>query len=158
MLRFDCSRIGVRVSRKLGLVTLCLILSACDGPMGFMAGGELRGTVAEPPETWQLASDGGFAELETRPNDPYSINLAYVQLNGELYIYAGDTRTNWVQHIEQDSRVRLKVGEMIYPVQAERVNDRAELVAFAAEWASRSMFQRDPMQFEEVWLYRLKAR
>lgn len=50
------------------------------------------------------------------------------------------------------------MDETIYPVQALRVSDDDEFDAFAVEWASRSMFQRDPKQFDEVWLYRLEAR
>jgi hypothetical protein len=33
-----------------------------------------------------------------------------------------------------------------------------ELSEFASIWANSSMFQRDPMNFEEVWLYRLEKR
>ncbi len=144
--------------RTLSIAALSVTLMACEGPFGFMSGDELSGSVAEPPATWQFDEDYGFAELETRPEDPYSINLAYVQLKGQLYIYAGDTRTNWVQHIEQNPLIRFRLNETIYPVQAVRVNDQDELTAFAVEWTSRSVFQRDPLQFEEVWLYRLEAR
>ena len=146
------------VFRVLLLATLSMVLAACDGPLVFMAGGELSGTVAEPPATWQFDEDSGLAQLETRPEDPYSINLAYVQLDGRLYIYAGDTRTAWVEHIAQNPLIRIRVDETIYPLRAVRVNDNDELTKFAALWASRSMFQRDPMQFDEVWLYRLEAR
>ncbi len=96
--------------------------------------------------------------MESLPEDPYSINLAYLQLDGRLYIYAGNTRTNWVEHIEQSPLVRILVKETIYPVRAVRVTNDEELAEFATQWTSRSMFQRDPMQFDEVWLYRLKAR
>ena len=143
--------------RTFVLLTLAMALTACDTPMLFTAGGELSGSVQNAPATWQFAEDSGLAQLETRPTDPYSINLAYVQLDGRLYIYAGNTRTNWVEHIEQNALVRIRVNEIIYPARAERVTDNDELVAFAAEWAGRSMFQRDPMQFDEVWLYRLEA-
>lgn len=142
----------------LGLIALTLALSACSGPFIFMSGGELSGAVQQPPAQWTFEESSALAQLETRPEDPYSINLAYVQMNGQLYIYAGDTRTNWVQHIEQNPFIRIRVGETIYPVKALRVEDKDELTAFAAEWAGRSFFQRDPMQFDEVWLYRLESR
>lgn len=79
-------------------------------------------------------------------------------MGGQLYVYAGDTRTNWVQHIEKNPMVRIRIDEVIYPVRAVRVDDRQELVEFAGQWTSGSMFQRDPLQFDEVWLYRLVAR
>lgn len=137
---------------------IVLCCSACEGPFLFAPGGALSGTPVEAPATWTLDEGYGFAELETRPEDPYSINLAYVQLDGRLYIYAGNTRTQWVMHIEQNPLVRLRLDEVIYSLSAERVDDHRELTAFAAEWTSRSVFQRDPMQFDEVWLYRLTAR
>ena len=126
--------------------------------MGFFSGSELQGSVVEPPSTWQFEKDGGFAEFETRPEDPYSVNLAYVQIEGRLYVYAGDTRTNWVQHIEKNPLVRIRIDEVIYPVKAVRVHDDSELRQFASVWAGRSVFQRDPMQVAEVWLYRLEKR
>jgi hypothetical protein len=146
------------VFRILSLATLSLVLVACDSPLVFTAGGKLSGSVTDPPATWQLDEESGLAQLESRPKDPYSINLAYVQLDGHLYIYAGNTRTNWVEHIEQNPLVRIRVDETIYPVRAVRVNDNDELTAFAARWKNGSVFQRDPMQFDEVWLYRLEAR
>ena len=140
------------------LGALSLLLVASEGPLFVTSGGQLRGVVQDAPAAWHFDQAAGFAQLETRPEDPYSINLAYVQLNGHLYVYAGDTRTNWVKHIEQNPLVRIRIDETIFPVRAVRVDDVAELRAFAAQWASRSMFQRDPMQFDEVWLYRLEGR
>ena len=144
--------------RVISLFTLSLTLAACDGPFGITSGGALSGTLEDPPAIWQLEEDSGLAQLETRPEDPYSVNLAYVQLDGHLYIYAGDTRTNWVKHIEQSPLVRILIGEALYPVRAMRVSDDTELAAFATQWTSRGTFQRDPLQFDEVWLYRLETR
>ena len=146
------------VFRIVSLVALSLVLLACEGPLVFTAGGELSGTVTDPPTTWQFANESGLAQLETRPEDPYSINLAYVQMDGRLYIYAGNTRTNWVEHIEEIPLVRIRVDETIYPVRAIRVIDNDEINDFAIQWSNRSVFQRDPVQFDEVWLYRLEAR
>ncbi len=134
------------------------MVSACDGPPHFMAGGALNGAVSDVPVVWQLDENSGLAQLETRPEDPYSINLTYVQMDGRFYIYAGDTRTNWVQHIEQNPLVRIRVDDAIYPARAVRVTGEDEIAEFAAIWVNLSAFQRDPIGFEEVWLYRLEAR
>jgi hypothetical protein len=134
------------------------MVSACDDPFILAAGGELSGTVTAVPDRWQLDEDSAVAQLETRPEDPYSINFTYVQLDGRFYVYAGDTRTNWVKHIEQSPLVRVRVQDLIYPALAVRVTSDDELLAFAAVWANLSAFQRDPMNFEEVWLYRLENR
>ena len=154
----ELTKLKLLMNRFLLITVSVFGLVACDGPMGFFSGGELQGTLTDPPTTWQFDESYGFAEFETRPEDPYSVNLAYVQMNERLYVYAGDTRTNWVQHIEQNPLVRISIEERIYPVRAVRVDDDAELTQFAAEWTSRSTFQRDPLQFEEVWLYRLETR
>ena len=142
----------------LSLSVSLLILSACDEPFILAAGGELSGTVTGVPDTWQLDDDSAVAQLETRPEDPYSINFTYVQLDGRFYVYAGDTRTNWVKHIEQSPLVRVRVQDSIYPARAIRVMSDEELSELAVVWVNLSMFQRDPMSFEEVWLYRLEAR
>ena len=142
----------------LSLSACLLILTACDGPFILAAGGDLSGTVKEAPNKWQLDEDSAVAQLETRPEDPYSINFTYVQLDGRFYVYAGDTRTNWVKHIEQSPLVRVRVQDNIYPARAIRVMSEEELSEFAGVWANLSVFQRNPMSFEEVWLYRLEAR
>ena len=146
------------MNRAVLLFALSLAMGACDGPFLATSGGALSGRIEDPPVPWEFEVDSAVAQLETRPNDPYSINLAYVQLDGRLYVYAGNTRTSWVEHIEQSPLVRIRVNETIYPVRAVRVVDDAELARFAARWAGRSMFQRDPMQFDEVWLFRLEPR
>jgi hypothetical protein len=38
------------------------------------------------------------------------------------------------------------------------VTSSEELNNFASVWTGLSAFQRDPMRFDEVWLYRLEAR
>ena len=118
----------------------------------------MEGPVAKPPSTWELDRDSALAQLETQPNDPYSINFTYVQLDGILYAYAGDTRTNWVANIEKNALVRVRLQNKIYEARATRVTSSEELNNFASVWTGLSVFQRDPMQFEEVWLYRLEAR
>ncbi len=123
-----------------------------------MSGGELSGAAADAPAVWALDEVSGLAQLETRPEDPYSINLTYVQMDGRFYVYAGDTRTNWVQHIEQNPLVRIRVGDTVYRAQAQRVTSIEEIADFAAIWVSRSAFQRDPNGLDEVWLYRLEPR
>jgi len=144
--------------RILSLTACLLVLSACEGPFILLPGGELTGNVAALPNSWQLNEAAAIAQLETRPEDPYSINFTYVQLNGRLYAYAGDTRTNWVQHIELNPLVRVRVQDTIYPARAVRVSRDDELAEFAAVWVDLSAFQRDPLGSEEVWLYRLEAR
>ena len=135
-----------------------LILAACNEPFILAAGGALEGPLAEAPSTWELDKDSALAQLETQPDNPYSVNFTYVQLDGRLYAYAGDTKTNWADNIEKNPLVRVRLQNKIYPARAIRVTGREELNNFASVWSSLSVFQRDPLQFEEIWLYRLEAR
>ena len=61
-----------------------LVLSACEDPFILAAGGELSGTVTETPDSWQLDKDSAVAQLETRPEDPYSIKCMFL-LRQEKY-------------------------------------------------------------------------
>ena len=142
----------------LSLSVCSLILAASNEPFILAAGGALEGPVADAPSTWELDRDSALAQLETQPNDPYSINFTYVQLDGRLYAYAVDNRTNWVANIEKNALVRVRLQNKIYAARATRVTSSEELDNFASVWTGLSVFQRDPMQFEEVWLYRLEAR
>ncbi len=147
------------IPHSTSVIALVLGLAVgCSGPLPLLSGGALSGAVAPTPAQWNFEEDYAVIQLETRPEDPYSVNIAYTLLDGSLYIYAGDTRTEWVQHMEADPRVRFRNGDVIYELRAERVLDRAEFAAFAEAWVSSSMFHRDPMELDEAWLYRLVAR
>ena len=140
------------------LLLLVLSAPACSGPFGLMSGGELTGEVKPVPSDWTFAGDVGTAQLETKPEDPYSVNLAYTLVDGALYINAGDTETQWVQNLTANPRVRLRVEGVLYELRADRVTDPDEIARFARAWTSQSAFRLDPTELEEVWIYRLHAR
>ena len=131
---------------------------ACNGPIGLAAGGRLEGAETPAPASWSGLEDTGTAQLETRPADPYSVNLAYTIVDGVLYLNAGDTETNWVQHMEADPQVRLRIDDRLYALRAERVTDAAEVDAFAEAWTGQSFFRRDPRELDQAWIYRLVSR
>ncbi len=142
------------------LLALPLVLAAlgCNGPMGLLPGGELNGEVRPAPADWAFAGDAGTVQLETRPEDPYSVNIAFTVLGGRLYINAGDTETQWVKNIASNPLVRLRLDGVLYDLRAERVMDADEIAAFAGAWTGQSMFRRDPTGLDEVWIYRLVSR
>lgn len=138
----------------------CLLLLAlgCNGPFLLLPGGELTGEATPIPTDWRFAGSSGTAQLETRPEDPYSVNIAYTVIDGALYINAGDTETRWVQNIADDARIRLRLGEALYEARAARISDPASIEAFGEAWTAQSFFRRDPRELEEVWLYRIVSR
>ncbi|MBW2420406.1 MAG: hypothetical protein JRH19_17830 [Deltaproteobacteria bacterium] len=140
------------------LLVTSLFALACDGPLLLMAGGQLEGPVKTAPADWSFAGDRGLCELETRPAEPYSVNIAYTVLNGVVYINAGDTETQWVENMAEDSNVRLRIDGNIYELRAERVTDRDEIARFGKAWTDQAFFHRDPTGLDPVWIYRLAAR
>jgi len=142
------------------LITILLLLSAlsCNGPFALLPGGKLDGETLPIPANWTFAGDYGTVQLETRPEDPYSVNIAYTVMNGRLYINAGDTETQWVQHMTANPLVRLRLEGSLYDLRADRVTDDAEIAEFGKAWTDQSIFRRDPAELDEVWVYRLVAR
>ena len=133
-------------------------LLSCNGPMGLLPGGQLEGETRATPTDWSFAGDAGTAQLETQGEEPYSVNLAYTILGGHVYVNAGGTETRWVQNMERDPLVRLRIDDGIYDLRAQRVVDGDEITAFAEAWTSQSFFRRDPLKYDEVWIYRLVQR
>ncbi|MGE4650031.1 MAG: hypothetical protein AAEJ53_04005 [Myxococcota bacterium] len=137
---------------------LAVIALACNGPLGLLPGGKLAGESRSTPSDWNGVAKSGTVQLETRPEDPYSVNISYRVLDGVLYINAGDTETEWVKNIAVNPDVVLRLDGSLYSLRAQRVSDPAEIARFGKEWTGQSMFLRDPANFDEVWVYRLTSR
>lgn len=144
------------------LALICLLALAfvpgCNGPLPFLSGGALEGEVQPAPDAWDFEDDFGVVQLETRPTEPYSVNIAYTLLDGRLYINAGDTETEWVKHMQADPRVRFRIDGAIYELTARRVTEAEEITAFGDAWTSHSSLHRHPNDLEVVWIYELTPR
>jgi hypothetical protein len=115
------------------LAVSVLVFSGCGGgPFLVFPGGELSGeVVTEPVTDWSFADDT-FVDVETRPGDPYSVELNYVVKDGQLYIDPAEGRT-WFDHLRADPRLRVRFGDKIYPVMAVLVGEPGELEGFDAD-------------------------
>jgi hypothetical protein len=123
---------SVRRTLRLLAVALLPALLACGGPFLVIPGGELSGeVVTEPVEDWSFASDH-FVDLETRPDDPYSVELNYVVRDGSLYVDPAEGRV-WLDHLRADPRARVRFGARVYPVTALLVGRPGELEGFDAD-------------------------
>lgn len=143
---------------RLCLIAVTLLgLLACGGPLAVFPGGALDGPVTPTPASFDFARDAGTVQLETRPEDPYSVNIACAVVGESLYISAGDTRTTWVENMDADPRVRLRVKGNVYELQAQRVEDPDEMDAFAEVWTQFS-WARDPRGLDQAFVYRLSPR
>lgn len=135
-----------------------LLLTGC-GPLVMIPGGELSGEVKPAPSDWSFTDDVDNVQLETRPEDPYSVNVWAVAANDAIYIASGrGSDASWAKHIAEDPRVRLRVGDAIYELQAEPTSDEAELDAFLAAAQKKYDFDPDPEQRETAVLFRLRPR
>ena len=122
------------------LSAVMLVVSACGGPFLVIPGGELSGEVVESvPADWSFV-DASFVDLETRPADPYSVELNYFVKDGRLYVDPAEGR-RWLDHIREDPDVRVRFDGKIYPLVAVRVTDSAELEGFDPE---RIVYRLDP--------------
>jgi hypothetical protein len=73
-----------------------------------------------------------FVDLETRPEDPYSIELNYFVREGKLYIDPTPGRT-WYTYLKANPRVRIRFGDEVYLVDAVLVGKPGELEGFDAD-------------------------
>ena len=146
------------MSLRILSVVLAVVAVGCSGPVSLLPGGKLDGEVRSAPSDWSFAGDYGTAQIETRPEDPYSVNIAYTVIDGRLYINAGDTETAWVKNLTAHPLLRLRMDGALYGVRSERVTDPDEIATFARAWTGQSMFRRDPVGLDQVWIYRLVAR
>lgn len=128
--------------RACALALFAVLGGACGGPLLVFPGGALSGTaVSEPVADWSFVTER-FLELETRPSDPYSVQLNYVVRDGQLYIDPAEGK-RWLEHLRADPRVRVRFGDRIYPLQAVLVGEPGELPGFDAD---RFIYRLDPRE------------
>ena len=133
-------------------------LAGCGGPFVLLPGGELSGTVTAAPADWSLLAEVGTVQLETAPGDPYSVNIWAIGMGPAVYVHAGANRSTWVEHMEADPRVRMRVGDALYELAAERVTEQPEFDRFAGAYDDK--YGRRPRNEDvgEAYLFRLSPR
>jgi len=150
--------------RTIILLLAALLLAAC-GPLGPFPGGELSGELErEPVSDWSFLDAHETVQLETRPDDPYSLNIWIARHGGRAYISTSlilgeenPAERAWVQHVGENPRVRLRVGRTLYELRALRVLDPGE--AAAALETLLAKYEVDPGErSNRAWIFRLDAR
>jgi hypothetical protein len=149
----------MRAKPILLLVAVFVVSAAgCGRPFILLPGGALEGTPAAVPESWSFTDGVDTVQLETRPAEPYSINIWVTTAGEQLYVHAGANRSTWVEHIEADPNVRLQVDESIYELAASRVEDQAEFDRFSAAYEKKYGSRPRNESVAEAYLFRLTAR
>ena len=132
----------MRRSQGLIIAIALTALSACGGPFLVFPGGELRGEVVDGLVTdWSFVEDR-FLDLETRPENPYSVELNYIVRDGRLYIDPAEGRS-WLEYLRADRRVRVRFDGKIYPLTAVLVGRPGELEGFPED---RFIYRLDPRE------------
>jgi hypothetical protein len=126
--------------RLLALVGVAGCIVGCNGPMAWMPGGALVGP-EQTAQNWTAAAAGADTlELETRPEDPYSVRIGFVLRDGDLYIDPAEERS-WYAYLVENNAVRVRFADSIYRAEAVEVTDVSELAGFDA---TRHVFRLEP--------------
>jgi hypothetical protein len=114
---------------KLAALILLAFVVGCGGPWGPIAGGRLTGTAsAQPVENWRFAKSFTHMEIETRPDDPYSVTIYHYVIDDDLYVEAGKSWwSRWREFLHTNPEVRVRFGDTVYPARAVLVSDPAEI-------------------------------
>ena len=112
----------------------------------------------QPIEDWSFTQASETVQLETNPAEPYSVNIWVTAAGEQLYVHAGANRSTWVEYIEADPNVRLRVNESIYELSASRVEDQAEFDRFSAAYEKKYGSRPRNESVAEAYLFRLTVR
>ena len=104
------------------------------------------------------------AQLETRPEDPHSINIWFVVVDGQAFVATSlllgpevPEEREWVRNVDLDPRVRLRLKGVVYPARLEVLEDRElrnrALDAFRAKYP-----ELDPERGSGARFFRVAAR
>ena len=127
------------------LLLICLLsLAACQSPLLTFPGRSLNGEIAVT-DSFAFAKDYSLLQLEVNPEKPYSVWLRVVVIDDELYLDAAEAR-RWHDYLKADSRVRIGLGEKVYPGKAVRVEDESIQARFLP---GRTIYRIEPVTARE---------
>jgi hypothetical protein len=131
----------------------------CGGsPVALLPGGALSGAIASAPGDWAFSDAVETVQLETRPSDPYSVNIWMIGLGDAAYVHAGTNRAAWVEHIEADAHVRLRVDGALYELAGSRVASQEEFDRFSDAYERKYGRRPRNENVDEAYLFRLEPR
>jgi hypothetical protein len=148
----------MRLGLLIAIGVMAPLLLGC-GPIVMLPGGALSGDVTPNPTNWEFTEEVDTFQLETRPSDPYSVNIWAIAIEDTMYIVAGGgPDTTWASHIKDDPQVRLRVGDALYELTAVESNTNSERDLFLAAAKKKYDFDPDGEDTAKAVLYRLKPR
>lgn len=145
-------------------LALLLPLLVATGPCGPIPGGRLDGAAASAPADWRFTDAVSTIQVETRPEEPYSVTTWCFTDGAGLYVPSrGAAEKPWVQHVGRDPRVRLRIEDRVYEMTATRVTDEAELRRLIPLLRAKYRMARwgmddDPAASPGTWFFRMAPR
>lgn len=129
-------------------------------PIAVISGKQLSGDEVAYPADWAFTNDFETVAVEARPGNPHSVTTVCFLVNGDLYIPARNgSSKDWPAYVLNDSRVRIKVGELVYPAMMTRILDpdmTAVREAIAAKYPQFA--DASPTDQADVWFFRVSDR
>jgi hypothetical protein len=152
---------AIRTGRRLLALSLCIWACACDGPIGPLPGGRLRGEEEPCPGDWTAFASEREVELEVSPDSPRSVRIWNVVQDGRLFV-PGDFLTpikRWPHQVVVDPRVRVRIAGELYRCTARRVSDSTLIDSLRRETARKYALEPDGWAARsEVWWFELVPR
>ena len=130
-------------------------------PIAMLSGKQLSGEEKAYPADWAFALEHMLLKLESNPDDPHSVTTTHFVIDGKLHIPAQKGHTKeWPGIVVADPRVRIKIGNDIYPAKASLVSKNAgELIrphlVERIKQAGRDIPEQLP---PDVWLFEISPR
>jgi len=134
------------------------LLGACSEPFIVFSGGALEGETVQPPASWSILDGIDTVQLETQPDDPYSVNIWAAGVGPDVYVATGKDGTRWTKHIEADNDVRLRIDHQIFNLRASRVTDPEEVQRVSAAYVRKYGLDADDNWVMKGRVYRLDRR
>ena len=126
-------------------------------PIGMMSGRAVTGEEVAYPANWDFTNDHMTIAVESRPGSPHSVTVICWTANGKLHIPARDGATkDWPSYVLADNRVRIKVGDRVYPATLSRVADDNVEPLIAAGAAKYPRFAEAPKDaLAGTWVFQV---
>lgn len=129
------------------------------GPLAWIPGGELSGAPKPAPSDWGFSDTVETVQLETRPDNPYSVNIWGVGIGSRFYVAASSRESTWAENIAADRRVRLRAGADLFELRAIATEDPGEVDAFVAALERKYDYEFGPeLRGGKAVLFRLEPR
>ena len=151
--------IGVALG-ALVIVAGTLYLLRTD-PINRISGKRLSGDEQAYPADWSMCNDHPTIAVEARVEDPHSVTTICFLHDGDLIVPAlNGSQKQWPAMVVRDPRIRVKIGDAVYPARADRLTGASMpdvLASMAAKYPQ--IAERDSADApRDLWLFRITAR